>query len=91
MSETSFPSEKTLQQRKSKSMKTRCSAILHFWNNGQRSPAAVSRITKTPQSNITKIKQQDTIEDRPGNGRLRAIVEHLVNGLDETTKQHQKN
>ena len=57
------------QQRKSNSIETRCSAIIHFWNNGQRSPAAISRITKTPlrtvKYNITKVKQQDTIEDLP--------------------------
>ena len=79
------------QQRKSNSMKTRCSAILHFWNNGQRSPAAISPITKTPKYNTTKIKQQRTIENRPGKDRLRATVEHSVNGLDKKTKQHQKN
>ena len=67
------------QQRKSNSMKTRCSAILHLWNNDQRSPAAISRITKTPlrtvKYNITKIKQQGTIEDRPRNkGRPRTIT-----------------
>jgi len=61
------------QQRKSNSMKTRRSAILHFWNSGQRSPTAISRITKIPlrtvKYNITKIKQQGTIEDRPRKGR----------------------
>ncbi|CAF1344815.1 unnamed protein product [Rotaria sordida] len=66
------------QQRKSNSMKTRRSAILHFWNSGQRSPAAISRITKIPlrtvKYNITKIKQQGTIEDRPRKGRPREIT-----------------
>ena len=66
------------QQRKSTSLKTRRSAILHFWNNGHRSPAAISRITKTPlrtvKYNIRKIKQQGTIEDRPCKGRPRTIT-----------------
>ena len=30
------------QQRKSTSMETRRSAILYFWNNGQRAPASIS-------------------------------------------------
>ena len=34
-----------------------------------------------------KIKQQDTIEDRSCKGRLRATVEDLLNGLDETTSK----
>ena len=46
-------------------MKTNRSAILHFWQNGERSPAAISR--------MTKIKQQGTIEDRPRQGRPRKI------------------
>ena len=67
------------QQRKSNSMKTKRSAVLHFWNNGQRSPGAISYITKTPlravKYNITKIKQQGTIEDRSRNkGRSRKIT-----------------
>ena len=66
------------QQRKSNPMKTRRSAILHFWNNGHRSPAAISRITKTPlrtvKCNIRKIKQQGTIEDPPRRGRPRTIT-----------------
>ena len=66
------------QQRKSNSLKTRRSAILHFWNNGHRSSAAISRITKTPlrtvKYNIRKIKQQGTIEDRPRKGRPRTIT-----------------
>ena len=69
MSETSFPIEKMSQQRKSNSMKTRRSAILHFWNNGQRSPATISRIAKTPKYNITKIKR-GTIKDGPRKGHL---------------------
>ena len=47
-------------------------------NNSHRSPAAISRITKTPlrtvKYNITKIKQQGTIEDRPRKGRSRKIT-----------------
>ena len=66
------------QQRKSSSMKTRRLAILDFWNNGQRSPAAISRITKTSlravKYNTTKIKQQDTIEDWPRKGRRHKIT-----------------
>ena len=38
-------------QGKSNSMKTRCLVVLHLWNNGQRSSAAISRITKTPLNN----------------------------------------
>ena len=67
MSEIFFPFEMS-PQRKSNSIKTRRSAILHFWNNGHRSPAAISRITKTLlrtiKYNLTKIKQQGTTEDR---------------------------
>ena len=49
-------------------MKTRRSAILHCWNHDHRSPAAISRITKTPKYNVMKTKQQGTIEDRPRKG-----------------------
>ena len=66
------------QQRKSNSVKARCSAILHFWNSGQRSPSTISRMTKIPlrtvKYNTTKIKQQGTIEDRPRSGRHRKIT-----------------
>ena len=66
------------QQRKSSSLKTRRSTILHFWNNGYRSPATISPITKTPlrtvKYNITRIKQQGTTEDRPREGRLRKVT-----------------
>ena len=59
-------------------MKTKHSAILHFWNNGYRSPATISPITKTPlrtvKYNITRIKQQGTTEDRPREGRSRKIT-----------------
>ena len=55
-----------LQQRKSNSMKTNRPVILHIWNNAQRS---LARITKTAKYNITKIKQQSTIEDRSRRGR----------------------
>ena len=66
------------QQRKSNSIKTRCSAIIHFWNNGHRSPAAISHIIntslRTVKYNIRKIKQQGTIEDRPSKGRPRMVT-----------------
>ena len=66
------------KQRKSNSMETWCSAILHFSNNDQRSPAAMSRIAmiplKTVKYDITKIKQQGTIEDRPLKSRPRKIT-----------------
>ena len=46
--------------------------ILHFWNNGERSPTKISRITKTPlgtvKYNISKIKQQGTTDDRSRSG-----------------------
>ena len=78
MSETSFPFDKMSQQQKSNSIQTRRSAILHFWNNGQRSPAAIFPITKsllrTVKYNITKIKQQDAIEDRARKGRPRKVT-----------------
>jgi len=65
-------------QRNSNIMKTKRSAILHFWQNGERSPAAISRMTKisirTVNYNIKKIKQQGTIEDRPRQGRPRKIT-----------------
>jgi transposase len=64
--------------RNSSFLKTRRSAILHFWNNGHRSPSAIARLTKIPlrtvKYNITKIKQQGTIEDRPRSGRPRKIT-----------------
>ena len=69
-----FHLKKMSQQQKSNSMETRRSAILHFQNNGQRSPAAISHITKTPRYNITKIKQQGIIEERPHKGRPRKIT-----------------
>ena len=43
-----FHLKEMAQQRKSNSMKTRRSAVLHFRNNNQRSPAVISRITQTP-------------------------------------------
>ena len=59
-------------------METNRSAILHFWQNGERSPAAISRMTKisiqTGNYNIKKIKEQGTIEDRPRKGRPRKIT-----------------
>ena len=52
--------------------------ILHFWNNGKRSPTKISRITKIPlgtvKYNISKIKQQGTTEDRSRNGRPRKLT-----------------
>ena len=58
-------------------MKTNRSAILHFWQNGERSPAAISR--------MTKIKQQGTIEDRPRQGRPRKIssTDNTLNTLKD--------
>ena len=65
------------RQRNSNSMKTRRSTILHFWNNGERSAAKISRLTKIPIRTVTydikKIKEQGTIEDRPRTGRPRKI------------------
>lgn len=58
--------------------KTKRSTILHFWNNGERSPKAISRITKIPlgtvKYNIAKIKQQGTIEERPRSGRPHTLT-----------------
>ena len=58
--------------------KTKRLTILHFWNNGERSPTKVSRITKIPlgtvKYNISKIKQQGTTEDRSPSGRLRKLT-----------------
>ena len=52
--------------------------ILHFWNNGERSPTKISRITKIPlgtvKYNISKIKQQGTTEDRSRNGQPRKLT-----------------
>ncbi len=66
------------QQRNLCSMKTKRSTILHFWNNGHRSPATISRITKIPvrtiKYNIAKIKEQGTVENSPLNGRPRKII-----------------
>ncbi|CAF3493660.1 unnamed protein product [Rotaria socialis] len=56
------------QQRNLSTMKTKRSTILHYWNNGHRSPATIARVTKIPirtvKYNIVKIKNQGTIEDR---------------------------
>jgi transposase len=66
------------QQRNPSSMKTKRSTILHFWNNGHRSPTKISRITKIPvrtvKYNIAKIKEQGTIEDRLRSGRPHKIT-----------------
>ena len=52
--------------------------ILHFWNNGERSPTKISRITKIPlgtvKYNISKIKQQGTTKDRSRSGRPRKLT-----------------
>ena len=52
--------------------------ILHFWNNGERSPTKISRITKIPigtvKYNFSKIKQQGTTEDRSRSGRPRKLT-----------------
>ena len=67
-------------------MKTKQSTILHYWNNGHRSPATIARITKitvgTVKYNIGKIKGQGTIEDRPRSGRPRKITsnDHIALG-----------
>jgi transposase len=64
-------------QRNISSLKTRRSAILHYWNYGHRSAATIANITKIPirtvKYNIAKIKEQGTIEDRPRIGRPRKI------------------
>ena len=50
------------QQRNLSSMKMKRSTILHYWNNGHRSPATIARMTKIPlrtiKYNIAKIKEQ---------------------------------
>ena len=74
----SYLQKRMSQQRKSNSRKTRHSAISHFRNNGQRSPAVISRLTKNPlrtvKYNITTTKQQVTIEDRARKGRPRKVT-----------------
>ena len=64
--------------RRSSSSKTRRAVILHFWNNGYRSPADIARLTKIPlrtvKYNITEIRTRGTTEDRPRIGRPRAIL-----------------
>ena len=80
------------QQRKSNSLKTRRSAILHFWNNSHRSPATISRITKTPlrtvKYNIRNIKQQGIIEDRPHKGRPRTITANNSTALGQWIRRN---
>ena len=65
-------------QRNSNIMKTKRSAILHFWQNGERSPAVISCMPKisipTVNYNIKKIKEQGTIEDPSRQGRPRKIT-----------------
>ena len=59
-------------------MKTSRSAILYHWNNGERSPETIARMTKIPlrtiKYNIAKIKEQGTIEDRSRSGRPRKMT-----------------
>ncbi|CAF1368175.1 unnamed protein product [Rotaria magnacalcarata] len=66
------------RQRNLTSRKTKRLTILHFWNNVERSSTTISLITKIPlrtiKNNILKIKQQDTIEDRPRSGRPRKLT-----------------
>ncbi|CAF4496751.1 unnamed protein product [Rotaria sp. Silwood2] len=61
------------RQRNQTWQKTRRPIILHYWNNGYRSPAIIARITKIPlrtvKYNIDKIKKQGSVEDRPRSGR----------------------
>ena len=68
-------------------MKTKRSTILHYWNNGHRSPAAIARMTKIPvgtiKYNIAKIKEQGTIEDRPSSGRPCKINDNKSIALDQ--------
>ena len=74
MSETSFSFEKNnIATTKIEFNENKRWAILHFWSKGRRSPAVISRITKTPKYNITKIKQQGTIEDRARKSQPRKI------------------
>ena len=61
--------KKNVATTKTEFNKNKAFSYLLFANNGQRSPAAISRITKTPKYNITKIKQQGEIEDRPSKSR----------------------
>ena len=87
-----FHLKKMSRERKSNSMKTSRPAILHFWNNGQRSPAAIALITKTPLTtvkyNIMKIKQQGTIEDQPRKGRPRKITASNSKALDRCIRRN---
>ena len=66
------------RQRNLNSMKTKRLTILHFWNNGQRSPTTIARLTKIPigtvKYNIAKIKKQATVEERPRSGRPRKLT-----------------
>jgi transposase len=65
------------RHRKCISLKTRRSSILHFWENGYRSPSTIARLTKisirTIKYNIAKIKQQGTVDDRIRTGRPRKV------------------
>lgn len=65
------------QQQNRSSLKTKRSTILHYWNNGYRSPTTIARMAKIPlgtvKYNIIKIKDQGTIEDRPRSGRPRKL------------------
>ncbi|CAM4928558.1 unnamed protein product [Rotaria socialis] len=46
---------KTSQQRNLSTMKTKRSTILHYWNNGHRSPATIARITKMDSATSTQM------------------------------------
>ena len=84
--------KKCRNNQKSNSWKTRRSAILDFWNNDHRSPAAISHITKTPlrtvKYNIRKIKQQGTIEDQPRKGRSRMSTTSDSIALDQWIRRN---
>ena len=65
------------RQRNQTWQKTRRSTILHYWNNGYRSPAIIAGITKIPlrtvKYNIDKTKRQGSVEDRPRSSWLLKI------------------
>ncbi|CAF3370452.1 unnamed protein product, partial [Rotaria socialis] len=47
--------KKMFQQRNLSTMKTKRSTILHYWNNGHRSPATIARITKMDSATSTQM------------------------------------
>ncbi len=95
-----FLNWKKLRRRpNSTSLKTQRSTVLHFWNNGIRSPTIIARLMKIPawivKYNIAEIKRQVTARTDATmvhlTSSLPTTTRHSVSRFDETTRQCRKN